>query len=93
MMSEVVENTGESSFGEAQLAKEHSYTTSSVAEALAVFRKARAETVQLFSGLSEDQSRRTGVFEGYGPLSLRSLAHYLCSHDQQRLAGLQWLLG
>ena len=22
-----------------------------------------------------------------------SLAHYLCSHDQQHLAGLQWLLG
>jgi hypothetical protein len=36
---------------------------------------------------------RTAVFEGYGPLSLRSLVHYLCSHDQQHLAGLQWLLG
>jgi hypothetical protein len=75
------------------LAKERSYATSSAAEAFAVFRKARAETVQLLSGLSEDQSMRTGVFEGYGPLSLRSLTHYLCSHDQQHLAGLQWLLG
>ena len=36
---------------------------------------------------------RTGVLEGYGPLTLRSLVHYLCSHDQQHLAGLQWLLG
>jgi len=35
---------------------------------------------------------RTGVLEGYGPLTLRSLVHYLCSHDQQHLAGLQWLL-
>jgi DinB superfamily len=75
------------------LAKERSYATASAAEALAVFRKARAETVQLLSGLSEEQCRRTGVFEGYGPLSLRGLAHYLCSHDQQHLAGLQWLLG
>jgi hypothetical protein len=75
------------------LAKERSYATSSAAESLAVFRKARAETVQLLSGLSEEQFGRTGVFEGYGPLSLRSLAHYLCSHDQQHLAGLQWLLG
>jgi hypothetical protein len=75
------------------LAKERSYATSSDAESFAVFRKARAETVQLLSGLSEEQFRRTGVFEGYGPLSLRSLAHYLCSHDQQHLAGLQWLLG
>ena len=75
------------------LAEERSYSTSSAAESFAVFRKARAETVQLLSGLSEEQFRRTGVFEGYGPLSLRSLAHYLCSHDQQHLAGLQWLLG
>ena len=75
------------------LAKERSYATSSAVEALAVFRKARTETVQLLSGLSEEQFRRTAVFEGYGPLSLRSLAHYLCSHDQQHLAGLQWLLG
>jgi DinB superfamily len=75
------------------VAKERSYATSSAAEAFAVFRKARAETVQLISGLNEDQFSRAGVFEGYGPLSLRSLAHYLCSHDQQHLAGLQWLLG
>ncbi len=28
-----------------------------------------------------------------GPTTLRGLVHYLCSHDQQHLAGLQWLLG
>ena len=27
------------------------------------------------------------------PVTLRGLAHYLCSHDQQHLSGLQWLLG
>lgn len=75
------------------LAKERSYATSSAAEALAVFRRARAETVQMISGLSPEQFMRAAVFEGYGPLSLRSLIHYLCSHDQQHLAGLQWLLG
>jgi hypothetical protein len=26
-------------------------------------------------------------------VTLRALVHYLCSHDQQHLAGLQWLLG
>ena len=31
--------------------------------------------------------------EGYGPLTFKSLIHYLCSHDQQHLAGLQWVLG
>jgi hypothetical protein len=24
---------------------------------------------------------------------MRGLVHFLCSHDQQHLAGLQWLLG
>jgi DinB superfamily len=75
------------------LAKERSYATSSASEAFAVFRAARAQTVRLLSGLSPEQLRRAAVFEGYGPLTLRSLAHYLCSHDQQHLAGLQWLLG
>jgi hypothetical protein len=75
------------------LAKERSYATSSASEAFAVFRAARAKTVQLISGLSPEQFTRTAVFEGYGPLSLRSLVHYLCSHDLQHLAGLQWLLG
>jgi hypothetical protein len=36
---------------------------------------------------------RRAEFEHYGPVTLRGLIHYLCSHDQQHLAGLQWLLG
>jgi hypothetical protein len=78
--------------GEA-LAKERSYATSNASEVFAVFRAARARTVQLLSGLTPEQFMRAAVFEGYGALTLRSLAHYLCSHDQQHLAGLQWLLG
>jgi hypothetical protein len=78
--------------GEA-LAKERSYATSSAAEVFAVFRAARAKTVRLLSELTPEQFMRAAVFEGYGALTLRSLAHYLCSHDQQHLAGLQWLLG
>jgi hypothetical protein len=75
------------------LAKERSYATSNAAEVFATFRTARTKTVELISGLSSEQLARTAVFEGYGALSLRSLVHYLCSHDQQHLAGLQWLLG
>ncbi len=78
--------------GEA-LAEERSYATSSASEAFAGFREARARTVRLLSGLTPEQLMRPAVFEDYGPLTLRSLAHYLCSHDQQHLAGLQWLLG
>jgi hypothetical protein len=77
----------------AALSEERSYATSSASEAFAVFRAARARTVQLISGLTPEQLARAAVFEDYGPLTVRGLAHYLCSHDQQHLAGLQWLLG
>ena len=75
------------------LAKERSYGTSSAEAALVAFSEARVNTVALLASLTPEQFNRTAVFEGYGPLSLRSLVHYLCSHDQQHLAGLQWLLG
>lgn len=75
------------------LAQERSYATQSAEAALAEFRQARTQTLALIAGLSPQQFQRTAVFDGYGPLSLRSLVHYLCSHDQQHLAGLQWLLG
>jgi hypothetical protein len=75
------------------LATERSYATSSAREAFAAFRAARSKTIGLISGLTAEQFSRTAEFEGYGTLSLRSLVHYLCSHDQQHLAGLQWLLG
>lgn len=75
------------------LAISRSYGTADASAALAEFRAARATTLALLAGLSPEQFDRSAVFEGYGPLSLRSLVHYLCSHDQQHLAGLQWLLG
>lgn len=56
-------------------------------------RVARAETLQLIESLTETQLGRAGYFEGYGRLTVAGLIHYLCSHDQQHLSGLQWLLG
>ncbi len=53
----------------------------------------RADDGNHLLSLSDAQLARTAVFEGYGPLTMRSLIHYLCSHDQQHLAGLQWLAG
>jgi hypothetical protein len=79
--------------GSEALARQRDYASADVAEVLAVFREARARTVQLIVGLSEAQLARPAVFEDYGPVTLRSLVHYLCSHDQQHLSGLQWLLG
>jgi hypothetical protein len=75
------------------LVRERAYAREEPARVLAAFRAARAQTLAMISGLSDAQWARTAVFEGYGPLTLRSLVHYLCSHDQQQLAGLQWLLG
>lgn len=75
------------------LAIERSYATSDAAEALAVFRQARQRTVTLLRSVGPEQLKRRAVFEGYGTVSLAGLVHYLCSHDQQHLSGLQWLLG
>jgi len=75
------------------VARERSYGSADVSEVFADFRRARAKTLALLRGLEAPQFDRLAVFEGYGPVSLRGLVHYLCSHDQQHLAGLQWLLG
>jgi hypothetical protein len=76
-----------------ELERERDYATADVREALAAFRAARATTMDMLTGLAPGALERTAEFEGYGALTLRSLVHYLCSHDQQHLAGLQWLLG
>jgi hypothetical protein len=48
-------------------------------------------TLDLISGLAPQQRARTAEFDG-APVTAAGLAHLLCSHDQQHLAGLQWLL-
>jgi hypothetical protein len=52
---------------------------------------ARARTIELISNLSAGEFARTAQFEGR-KVTVLGLVHYLCSHDQQHLAGLQWLL-
>ena len=75
------------------VAKERDYGRENAAQVFAQFRAARVQTLALLGGLDETQLERHAEFEGYGPVTLRGLIHYLCSHDQQHLAGLQWLLG
>jgi hypothetical protein len=75
------------------LARDRRYGDSNAAQVLADFRAARAKTLRLLGRLTPAQFGRSAVFEGYGPVTLRGLVHFLCSHDQQHLAGLQWLLG
>jgi len=60
---------------------------------LGQIRDARSHTLALIAGLGEPELGRAGFFEGYGKLTVKALIHYLCSHDLQHLAGIQWLLG
>ena len=69
------------------------YAARDIEIAFAGFARARAATVDMVAGWDAAALARPAVFEGYGPTTLRGLVHFLCSHDQQHLAGLQWLLG
>lgn len=79
--------------GSEALARERGYGGQDVRAALAAFRAARSETLALLAGLDAAQLARPAFFEDYGSTTVRGLVHYLCSHDQQHLAGLQWLRG
>jgi hypothetical protein len=76
-----------------QLAIERRYAEASASDVFEAIRRAREKTVALLESLDAHQWTRRGYFEGYGHVTVKSLAHYLCSHDQQHLAGIQWLLG
>jgi|SRR5579859_533489 len=75
------------------LARDRAYSQRDAARVLAEFRDARAKTIEMIADLSPLQLARKAEFEGYGEATLKGLIHYLCSHDQQHLAGLQWLAG
>jgi hypothetical protein len=75
------------------LANSRRYSEDDPDTVLTTFRQARKETIELISNLHAEQLKRKAEFEGYGAVTLRGLIHFLCSHDQQHLAGMQWLLG
>ncbi len=74
-------------------ARDRSYVTADVEAVFASFRTARAQTVAFIRDLPPAAFARSAELEGYGVTTLRGLVHFLCGHDQQHLAGLQWLLG
>lgn len=75
------------------LAESRRYDQTEVASALDAFENARSSTMGVLEGLDPEDLARRGAFEGYGPVTVKGLIHFLCSHDQQHLAGLQWLIG
>jgi hypothetical protein len=76
-----------------QLTISNDYRNADAETALHSFTNARTQTMAMLSALSEADLNRPAVFDGYGDVTLRAMVHYLCSHDQQHLAGLQWLAG
>jgi hypothetical protein len=75
------------------LARDREYYKQDAARVLAEFGAARVKTLEMLETLSPQQLAHRAEFEGYGQTTLKGLAHYLCSHDRQHLAGMQWLLG
>jgi hypothetical protein len=75
------------------LARDREYYKQDAVRVLAEFGAARVKTLEMLGTLSPQQFARRAEFEGYGQTTLKGLIHYLCSHDQQHLAGMQWLLG
>ena len=76
--------------GEA-LARERCYFRADSEQALAAFRDARAKSLAMIAAFTYEQLARPARFDG-ARITLRGLVHLLCSHDQQHLSGLQWLL-
>ena len=75
------------------LVESRSYDAANVGEALASFARARGESLRLLGVLMPADLARRGQFEDYGEVTLAGMIHFLCSHDHQHLAGIQWLLG
>ena len=73
------------------MARDRNYADSDSVAALRDFSAARKQTVATIRGLTEDELNREAIFEGR-LTTLAGLVHFLCSHDYQHLAGLQWLL-
>jgi DinB family protein len=74
-----------------RLAEDRNYAAADSARVFNEFAQARRETLALIAHLSPQELSRPAEFEG-NAVTVRGLAHNLCSHDQQHLAGLQWLL-
>lgn len=76
-----------------ELAIERDYKNADLRETINAFQEARQKTIEMIETIDKEQWDRPGYFEGYGNITLRSLLHFLCSHDLEHLASLRWLLG
>jgi len=75
------------------LAKQHRYDLQSPNDSLEQLAAARETTIKLLRKLSQHELARRATFAEYGEITLLGLIRFLCSHDQQHLACMHWLLG
>jgi hypothetical protein len=75
------------------LVESRRYDQTNIDTAFDAFDHGRSRTMKLLDAITPIDLMRSGTFEGYGPVTVQGLIHFLCSHDQQHLAGIQWLLG
>ena len=74
-----------------QLAIERNYIDQDLSLALEAFADARAENFRAIHGLSADQLKRTGVYEGFGSVTLLELLVKLQDHDSGHIDELTHL--
>lgn len=75
------------------LAQSRHYAAADPEAVFTTIRLARKKTLSMIHNLNQVDLERKGILEGYGSISLCGLIHFLCSHDQQHLSGMQWLRG
>ena len=71
-----------------QLALERAYESDDPEVVLRTFEEARRLTLETLGVLRPEEWSRSGRFEGYGAVNLRSLVGILADHDQGHLAAL-----
>lgn len=76
-----------------ELVAARDYDRTEIAAALDAFERGRMRVMSMLQATDPALYNRRGRFEGYGPVTFQGLIHFLASHDQQHLAGIQWLAG
>jgi len=76
-----------------ELVAARDYDGTSIGAALDAFDQGRSRVMSLLENTDPALYDRRGRFEGYGPVTFNGLIHFLASHDQQHLSGIQWLAG
>jgi hypothetical protein len=71
------------------LARERNYRGKSLAEALAAFRRARAENLALIATIDATEWKRDGVQEGLGPVALCDIPFMMSEHDAAHRAEIE----